>query len=275
MNNQLQKKNSLLKEIYDAYENIIIAILGIFISVLLVISIIFIPYWFGRLLYIIPFVSSLLHSIESMSPRQLDCFGFWLIGGLPVIIIGLLICATRNLIRTINMLKKTAYLPTTKKELEALNINTFDELDTFMLDFFGTNDISSEFIFEHLVCKLTDCFKLLSLPEAVAYLESYEEYKDKYINLRSRVLAGKIFEQDHRTWFIKTKHYVQNYESAEAMKMFAEEEAVTYTWTPGEPCPCCGEDPYKGLNADIYENWQPRYCPNCGAKMKKDVVERG
>lgn len=278
MNNQLQKKNSLLKEIYDAYEDIIIAILGIFISVLLVISIIFIPYLLGRLLYIVPFTGSLLHSIELKSRYGgFDCFGFWLVGGLPVIIIFLLIYATKILICAINMLKRTACLPTTKKELKALNINTFDELDTFMLDFFGTNDISSEFIFEHLVRKLTYCFALLPLPEAATYLESYEEHKDyknKYIDLRSRVLAGKIFEQDHRTWFIKTKQDIQDYESAEIKKKFAEEAAITYIWTPGEPCPCCGEDPYKGLNADIYEDWQPRYCPNCGNKIKKDIGDK-
>lgn len=267
MNNQLQKKNSLLKEIYDTYENIIIGISGIFIGVLLIISIIFVPYWLGRLLYIVPFTGSLLHSIELKSRYgEFDCFGFWLVGGLPVLVIFLLIYAAKELVRTINMLKKTAYLPTTEGELKALNINTFDELDTFMLDFFGTNDISSEFIFEHLVCKLIDCFKLLPLPEAVTYL-FYEKSKDNYIDLRTRVLAGKIFKQEHRTWCIKAKQHIHDYESVEA--------GVTHIWVPGEPCPCCGEDRYKDLDADIYADWQPNFCPNCGAKMKKDVAERG
>lgn len=32
-------------------------------------------------------------------------------------------------------------------------------------------------------------------------------------------------------------------------------------------CPICGMDKYSGLDADIYADWQPKFCPNCGAKM--------
>lgn len=40
-------------------------------------------------------------------------------------------------------------------------------------------------------------------------------------------------------------------------------------WTNGEcECPCCGEDKFKDLDADIWADWQPNFCPNCGAKMK-------
>ena len=40
-------------------------------------------------------------------------------------------------------------------------------------------------------------------------------------------------------------------------------------WTPGEPiCPCCGENKFKDLDADIWTDWRPKYCPNCGAKME-------
>ena len=39
-------------------------------------------------------------------------------------------------------------------------------------------------------------------------------------------------------------------------------------WEPGNPiCPVCGEDKFKGLDADIWSDWNPAYCPNCGAKM--------
>lgn len=32
-------------------------------------------------------------------------------------------------------------------------------------------------------------------------------------------------------------------------------------------CPICGMDKFSGLEADIYADWQPKHCPNCGAKM--------
>ena len=38
-------------------------------------------------------------------------------------------------------------------------------------------------------------------------------------------------------------------------------------WKCGRPCPVCGEDRFKGLDADIWADWEPPYCPNCGAKM--------
>ena len=39
-------------------------------------------------------------------------------------------------------------------------------------------------------------------------------------------------------------------------------------WENGNAiCPCCGEDKFKNLDADIWADWQPKYCPNCGAKM--------
>ena len=39
-------------------------------------------------------------------------------------------------------------------------------------------------------------------------------------------------------------------------------------WEPGNPiCPVCGEDKFKDLDADIWCDWLPDFCPNCGAKM--------
>ena len=39
-------------------------------------------------------------------------------------------------------------------------------------------------------------------------------------------------------------------------------------WEPGNPiCPVCGGDKFKDLDADIWYDWQPDFCPNCGAKM--------
>ena len=39
-------------------------------------------------------------------------------------------------------------------------------------------------------------------------------------------------------------------------------------WESGNPiCPVCGENKFKNLDADIWCDWQPDFCPNCGAKM--------
>lgn len=39
-------------------------------------------------------------------------------------------------------------------------------------------------------------------------------------------------------------------------------------WEPGNPiCPVCGGNKFKDLDADIWCDWRPDYCPNCGAKM--------
>ena len=39
-------------------------------------------------------------------------------------------------------------------------------------------------------------------------------------------------------------------------------------WEPGNPiCPVCGENKFKDLDADIWCDWLPPFCPNCGAKM--------
>lgn len=41
-------------------------------------------------------------------------------------------------------------------------------------------------------------------------------------------------------------------------------------WENGDPiCPVCGKDKFKDLDADIWCDWKPDYCPNCGAKMDK------
>ena len=42
-------------------------------------------------------------------------------------------------------------------------------------------------------------------------------------------------------------------------------------WTPGiKECPVCGENKFKDLDADIWADWQPPFCPNCGARLDQD-----
>lgn len=45
-------------------------------------------------------------------------------------------------------------------------------------------------------------------------------------------------------------------------------ECIARKWEDGNPiCPVCGKDKFKDLDADIWSDWKPDYCPNCGAKM--------
>ena len=39
-------------------------------------------------------------------------------------------------------------------------------------------------------------------------------------------------------------------------------------WKDGcQICPICGMDKFSDLDADIWSDWKPKFCPNCGAKM--------
>ena len=47
-------------------------------------------------------------------------------------------------------------------------------------------------------------------------------------------------------------------------------------WIPGDcHCPVCGEDKFKDLDADIWCDWQPKYCPNCGERIYNYYTEAG
>lgn len=51
-------------------------------------------------------------------------------------------------------------------------------------------------------------------------------------------------------------------------------EVVHGKWEPGNPiCPVCGENKFKDLDADVWADWQPKFCPNCGALMRE--IENG
>ena len=64
-------------------------------------------------------------------------------------------------------------------------------------------------------------------------------------------------------------HYPQWY--AEKIKSIPAADVVPVRhgrWDDGDPyCPICRKDKFRGLDADIWSDWKPDYCPNCGAKM--------
>lgn len=66
----------------------------------------------------------------------------------------------------------------------------------------------------------------------------------------------------------------QEYVDQQAKNLKDWASVVHGRWEPGNPiCPVCGEDKFKDLDADIWCDWLPPYCPNCGAKMDmRDTV---
>ena len=45
-------------------------------------------------------------------------------------------------------------------------------------------------------------------------------------------------------------------------------------WEPGNPiCPICGKDKFDELDADIWADWMPNFCPHCGAPMTDKAVD--
>ena len=45
-------------------------------------------------------------------------------------------------------------------------------------------------------------------------------------------------------------------------------------WNDGDPyCPICRKDKFGGLDADVWSDWKPDYCPNCGCRMDGSADE--
>ena len=52
-----------------------------------------------------------------------------------------------------------------------------------------------------------------------------------------------------------------------AMSALSAEEDNTTHWVDGDAiCPKNKKNKFEGLDADIWADWKPMYCPNCGRK---------
>ena len=64
-----------------------------------------------------------------------------------------------------------------------------------------------------------------------------------------------------------------NYTSAEIESMLSNLPAADVApvvhgkWESCNPiCPVCGNNKFNGLDADVWADWMPPFCPNCGAR---------
>ena len=89
-------------------------------------------------------------------------------------------------------------------------------------------------------------------------------YLGEIEKITSKMVVVKAFNSNH-DWRYDEVMRVSPYK---IVKMNNKNAVVHGQWKDGVSiCPICGRDKYTGLDADIYADWQPKFCPNCGAKM--------
>ena len=104
---------------------------------------------------------------------------------------------------------------------------------------------------------MDEYIKKNALYEKIAQLE--ELARNRYLDTPSLYYPMYMTQLKERTFF---KQIITYFPTADV-------EPVRHgRWENGNPiCPVCGEDKFKNLDADIWCDWQPAFCPNCGAKM--------
>ena len=95
------------------------------------------------------------------------------------------------------------------------------------------------------------------LYETIAQLE--ELARNRYLDTPSLYYPMYMTQLNERAYF---KQIITDLPTADV-------EPVRHgRWENGNPiCPVCGGDKFKDLDADIWCDWQPAFCPNCGARM--------
>lgn len=85
------------------------------------------------------------------------------------------------------------------------------------------------------------------------------------------IIVNDIMNENYSSELNPEYTYVIKYVDGEwmASKTMQEPERKKGRWaSPKGKCPICGEDKFKDLDADIWADWNPPFCPNCGADMR-------
>lgn len=87
-------------------------------------------------------------------------------------------------------------------------------------------------------------------------------------------MDGYIRREDVIAWFMPYAHVGESIDADVVISDIKDMKAADVVpvvhgrWEPGNSiCPVCGGNKFKDLDADIWCDWQPDFCPNCGAKM--------
>lgn len=99
-----------------------------------------------------------------------------------------------------------------------------------------------------------------------AYMQGYEDASKKFRQepCEDAVSRAKAIEICKKHGHDNSAHYISELPPVTPI-------CKKGKWINGDPiCPCCGEDKFKDLDADIWADWQPKYCPNCGARMESE-----
>ena len=110
---------------------------------------------------------------------------------------------------------------------------------------------------ERIMNKMDEYINKNVLYKIIAQLE--ELARNRYLDTPSLYYPMYMTQLNERAYF---KQIITDLPAADV-------EPVRHgRWENGNPiCPVCGGDKFKDLDADIWCDWQPAFCPNCGAKM--------
>ena len=104
--------------------------------------------------------------------------------------------------------------------------------------------------------------------EAITYLQEKYDYCKSFYDLAAHP------EEDYPEM---TKYLQALHIAISALRPVTREQVEMVwkgKWEPGNPiCPICGKDKFDKLDADIWADWMPNFCPHCGAPMTDEAVE--